>query len=522
MSCPEFVFSQQGRKGVGVVQPQSGLDYPFVAPSPDVRYLITDFHLSFDDPGEYGTVAKIVPPLRIKYLYNIGCEENTQPTDFPAPRDLQKADIRIVDANNQTVLDTFTGDVEYSTQAWGNDYRIYNWRKKNQVCSLLAYTTWSPDNDAANDSEPPKKHYPKYLAPVNAQLDARATYKMPKRLRSISVKSGPNCATICGPFAGPIVFKNGRNTTIAAADTTVNNFRVNTALTFSAVAGSGAGKYSSCPDTSIVTQPIKTINGIKADNGSFVIAATDCLWAKKPTTKPAGAAYVIPKPGEQQQIGGNCGPCCECEDYAAAADYLNNVQSFYTEIGRRAENVKLRHEENVSDWIDQQTCSINPLKLLLVPQRCPYLDVLAMICNPCQECIPSSVVRVELQPSIAAQAELVIGKTAMYGVGEDGRGINGRPWPITRNVLSNNKTAFSITFPRIKGGANTYIQFRVKFSVKTQYIVSGTMTATELVSGDRVQTGCANSPTTVTRVNAVATKSEALYCTIDGKTEFPG
>lgn len=521
MSCPEFVFSQNGRKGVGVVQPQSGLDYPFVAPSPDVRYLIADCHLSFDDLGEYIGV-KVTPPLRIKYLYNVGCEDNTPPDNFPVAQNPQNADIRIVDANDRVVFDTFSGAVTYDVRPWGADYRLYSWRKSHEVCSLLVHTTWTPDNDSANDSEPPKKNYPKYLAPVNAQLDARATYKMPKRLRSISVKSGPNCAAVCGPFAGPVVFKNGRNTTITAGTTAVNNFRVNTPLTFAALAGSGAGKYANCPDTSVVAQPITTINGIAANNGSFVIAATDCLWVKKPTTRPAGASYVVPKPGEQQQIGGNCAPCCECEDYAAAADYLNTTQTFYVQIGQRVENVKLLHEQNVTNWIAQQTCSINPLKLLLVPQRCPYLDVLAMICNPCQECIPSTTVQVELQPSITASAELVAGKTAMYGVGEDGRGINGRPWPIALTTLPGNKTRFNITFPRIRGGANTYVQFRVKFSVKTQYTVVGTMTATEVATGARIQTGCENSPATVVRVDAVATKSEALYCTLDGKTDFPG
>lgn len=522
MTCGNsgFQSSARGRQGVGVVQPQSGLDYPLVAPTEDVRYLIADFQLSFDDLGEYGAGAKAVPPFKIKHLYNVGCEDAGQPDGFPTPRHADKADIQIVDSAGLVVFDTFSGVTADSIKDWGDDYKLYSWIKGNQVCSMLVYTTWQPD--AATTGEGPlPRYYAKYLTPLNAQLDPRAVYKMPKRLRSLSVKSSPNCNTVCGPYTGRISFRNGFNTTLTTADTTINNFRVNTAITFSAIAGSGAGKYSNCPDTSIVAQSITKINGATAPGGDFVIAATDCLWAKKPTTRPAGAAYVIPSPTVPQQIGGNCGPCCKCEDYAAAAEEINRVQAFYVQIGDRVNNVKFQHEANIERWLAQQSCSINPLKLLLVPQRCPYMDVVAMICNPCQECINNSLITVSLTPQEVASAEVVAGKTAMYA-----KGVNGRPIAITKTTTVSQQTGlittqFSAPFNQITAGANAYLQFRVKFSVKGPYTIAGTLTAVEIATGQRVRTGCADSPATVTRIDATAIKSETLFCTADGKTVFP-
>lgn len=527
MSCPDFVYSPRGRRGVGVVQPQSGLDYPFVAPSPDIRYLVADFHLTFDDAGEYSSnVPKVAPPLKIKYLYNVGCADNEPSQNFPTPRAGAAADIQIVDANGLVVFDTFSGvDVENEPQAWGTDYRIYSWKKGRAICNLLAYVTWSTDDrdDAESGSDDigdqNRKHYDKYLTPVNATFDARAVYKLPKRLLSLSVKSGPNCTTVCGPFTGSVKFKNGRNTTITPAAPVISNFRTNTRIVFAAAAGSGLGRYSSCPDSTVeAVQPIKKINGIAPVGGDFLISATDCLYARRPTVSPDRTLDPPPvdvDPVVHQQIGADCPPCCKCSDYAAAGLYMNQVQSQYVLIGSRANDVKLYHEQNVAKWIDQQQCSINPLRLLLVPQRCPYMDVVLMLCNPCQDCMPASTLSVELVPSEGydSYGEVICGYTAMYATG-----INGRPVPITV-TYPGRATKLSTQFPIVRGGSSAYVQFRVKFSLKGQYAITGTLTGTTLI-GDSILTGC-STQAPEDRAIALAEKTEALFCTPDGQTEFP-
>lgn len=505
MSCPSFELSARGRRGIGVVQPQSGLNYPFVAPSADIRYLVADFFLSYDDIGEYTAGNKIVPPLRIKYLYNVGCEENEPPANFLTPRCAQCADILVVDANNTVVFDSTLSETDASISEWGSDYRIYSWRQNSRVCNLVAYTTWAETDDD-------KKHYAKYLAPINAELDGRATYKIPKRLRTLSVKNG--ATVVATDIIGDVFFRNGYNTTIDRLETQNNNFRVNTALVFAAEAGTGTGKYQNCdPDSDAQTiRPIQRINGIDNKKGDFLISAADCLFARRPTTQTGGA--IAPAAVVQQQIGADCPPCCSCSDYVDTALYLNQVQSQYVLIGSRVNDVKLYHEQNVARWQDQRLCSTNPLKLLLVPQRCPYMDIVLMLCNPCQTCIPASKLTLTLTPAIYSPATLVCGYTAMYA-----SGINGRPIPVTETQNPDN-SLFSAQFPVLRGGGSAYLKFRVEFEAKSQYVINGVLTAELNENNNPILTGCDDTPAEDRDV-AIAIRSETLYCTPEGQTDKP-
>jgi hypothetical protein len=521
MTCPEFVTSQTARRGIGAIQPQSGLDYPLTAPSPDIRGLIADLQLTFDDPGEYSPAQpKAQPPYRLRYLYNVGCEPNTPPAGFPAPPSPNAADIEIVDAADRVIFTTFSGTVTRTVRNWGNDYKIYGWNKERQSCSLIVYTTWLPTeaNDIYHD-EPTRKHYQKFLAPISAQIVSRAVYKMPKRVLTLKVR---NRASVSEPYTGKINFKNGYNTTITAANTTVADFRINTAVTFSAVPGSGAGKYVSCPDTSIEVVPLRRINGISGLKGDFLIAATDCLWARKPvatTTATGGVLSVAPGP-VPQQIGADCPPCCECIEYSDTAEYMNTLGDFYAEIGRRVSVIREQHQKNIDVWVAQQECSRNPLRLLLVPQRCPYMDIVAMLCNPCQECVESTNLTIDIVPETTAlAAEVVPGKTALYG---GVAGVNGRPITVTAAPViidSQQGTRFTTQLPKIAGGGSAYIQFQVKFAAKVPNTISGTLTAVT-VTGDTILTGCATNSAD-SRIIAQATDSKSLFCSPAGATEIP-
>lgn len=267
MSCPEHLISQLGRQGVGVIQPQSGLDYPLVSPSEDIRYLIADFHLSLEnDVGSLG-------PFYIKNLYGIGCVENTPAEDFITP--VHAADILVCRAGGAAVFDSSCVSTKFEARDWGANYRFYNWKNETGVCNLLVYTSWA-DTDAS------QRFYDKYLTPQNGTLDARAVYALPKRLLSISVGTG------AGSFrmTGKINFVNGYNTTIIPASPTISNFIVDTAVTIGAAAGSGKGKYSTCGDDPAPTVfPIKKINGISAPTGDFLLSAADCLYVRRPTKK---------------------------------------------------------------------------------------------------------------------------------------------------------------------------------------------------------------------------------------------
>lgn len=499
-------------KGVGVVQPESGLDFPFVNPSDDIKYLIADFYVSVDDPGNYGTRPKFQPPFLLKCLYGIGTAENTPPHNAYPP--VHAVDIVVCDSNNVAVFDTTRNSAVLTVTPWGDDYVLYKWVRGGgqdglNVCSMLLYAS-----TAVVDGQP-RPAYEKYLTPQNAVLDARAVYIMPKRLLSIRVGEGGT------RIKGKINFQNGYNTEIATGDATATDFVTNTAVVFSAAAGGGLGKYPSCfddsaPEHAVTAVPITKINGVSAATGDFLLAAADCLYARRPTVKQGENVFPAPVVLDgHMSLGADCAPCCQCQDYVDLANKINQYGSQYANIGLRVDDVKNIHEQNISKWLTQRDCGIHrPLRLLLVAQRCPYLDVVAMVCNPCTDCLYSKNLRLELEPAIGTEAhgEIVKGYTALFTAD-----VNGRPISIERTT-SGRKTVFTIPFRTIKASDSGYVRFRVKFSTKKEYAVTGLLTGT-LTDDTPILTGCSSDETT--RVVATATATQALYCDAAGNTTSP-
>jgi len=535
MTCPDFQTAPRGRAGLGVVQPQSGLDYPLVAPSADIKYLLADLHLAYDDAGEYDPqVTPAAHPLRIKYLYGAGCIENTPPAGFPTTA--HAADIVIVDANERVILDTTAGAVTFNAQDWSADYRIYEWKTPRAVCRLVAYTTW-PDDDSGLTDDDTRRNYNKYLAPANARLDERAVYKMPKRLLTLRARSGQ---TTSPRYTGSFKFVNGYNTEIAVTERATKNFRNNTKVNFSAVAGSGLGRYGNCPGGATV--PITKINGVSALDGDFRLSATDCLWIRRPVTVGVSPPYPVnPSTTAQQQIGADCDPCCGCKDYSDTAKYMNDTSYRYKLIGQRAEKVRTEHENNIARWLDQRACSVQrPLRLFMVPQRCPYVDVVMMLCNPCETCVDPTRLTVtfnvagdlvpsdpENQTSVAVRPSLECGYTTMHAPG-----IRGGAVGIT---VSGDGLQYSAAFPQLKPGDSAYVQFRLKFSqfdpnnpaveetrARGPYVITGVLTGTYLNTGAPVLTNCGKDLTDgLPPPAAMAETVQTLHCNSEGKTEAP-
>jgi hypothetical protein len=229
-------------------------------------------------------------------------------------------------------------------------------------------------------------------------------------------------------------------------------------------------------------------------------------------------AAIFPAPvalNGHLSLGADCAPCCQCQDYVDLANKINQYGSQYANIGLRVEDVKNIHEQNISQWLTQRECGIQrPLRLLLVAQRCPYIDVVAMVCNPCVECLYSKNLRLELEPAIGTEAygEIVKGYTALFAAD-----VNGRPIPIERTI-SGRKTVFTIPFRTIKASDSGYVRFRVKFSAKREYAVTGLLTGT-LTDDTPILTGCSSDE--AARVIATATATQALYCDAAGNTTSP-
>jgi hypothetical protein len=492
----------------------------------DIRYQLADFHLSFDDLGEYDpSIEPVRYPLRVKYLYGVGCTNNSPPPDFFTPS--HSADVLLVDANDRTVFNTAASGTTFSTKAWGDDYRIYEWKSATAVCRAVAYTTW-PSTDNSTPDEDTPRHYPKYLSAANAILDSRAVYKLPKRLLSLRTRNGQ---TISPRYKNNFTFLNGFNTTLPRGTTTTTDLRVNTPITFSAVAGSGKGKFGNCGDVPTV-YPIARINGTPAEQGHYLMAAKDCLWVRRPTNavkNPAGdITSITPSTTAGLQAGADCDPCCGCEDYADTAKYMNSTSYRYKLIGQRAGTVRTEHENNIARWLDYRACSIQqPLRLLLVPQRCPYIDVAMMLCNTCDnKCFGDSVLTLDLSVGSTATTtvELECGHTALYAPN-----INGQAIGITQ---LNNGLRYSAALPELKSGESAYVRFRIKITepnpddptkqgkARGPYPITGVLTGT--INGVPILTNCGepledNEPP----LPASAESTQILYCNSAGQTEAP-
>jgi len=535
MTCPDLQTSKRGRAGIGVIQPQSGLDYPLVAPSDDIQYLIADLHIAYDDVGEYEPAfLPAAHPLRIKYLYGAGCIENTPSAGFPAAANA--VDIVIVDANNRVILDTTTQTTQFNAQAWSADYRICEWKTLRAVCRLVLYTTW-PDNDSGRIDDDTQRNYNKFLTPVNAQLDERAVYKMPRRLLTMRVKNGQ---TVSPRYSGKFTFTNGYSTEINAAAPETKNFRNITEVTFDAVAGTGRGRYGACDDGEEV--PITKINGLAGDNGNFRLSGTDCLWVRRPTTVGVGPPYPVnASTTAQQQIGADCDPCCGCDEYVDAAKYLNETSYRYKLIGQRAEKVRTEHENNIARWRDQRACSVQrPLRLMMVAQRCPYIDVVMMLCNPCETCLDPARLTLSLniagdfvpakpeqQTPINIRPTLECGYTTLYAPGIRGGAVT--------IAVSGDGLQYSAVFPQLKAGDSAYVQFRLKFNqnqyipatateeetrARGPYTVTGILTGVHTTTNLPVLTNCGqNLDDGQLPPVASAEVARTLNCTAQGTTE---
>jgi len=498
MSCPDFQISTTGygRAGLGVIQPQSGLDYPLVFPSEDIRYLIADFYLSYEDREEYATrTASFVPPYSIKHLYNVGCVENS-PAAGTSPRGDTVADIVVCDSTQKTLIDTTTNTIiSESIRDWGSEYKIYEWVGSFFTCRLLVYTTW-PEADTE------KRNYDKYLTPVAALLDTRSVYKIPKRISSISVRQS---AITSGPFKNDIIFRNGYNTTIVAGVAATVDTRRKTNVSFAAVPGTGSGKYpcASEPETPSITN----INGVPPSQaGHFTAAAKDCLFIRRPTIETA--AGIEPRTSSEQKIGGDCNACCDCEDYSNTALRMNAISEEYVTLGGFATAIKQKHVSNISRWNAYRECTIsNPLKIVIVPQRTPFVDVALMLCNNCEYCFEPGALLLKITITDAVfpeaaeaalpddtntnaktieeiDADVVCGYTEFYFPGFSGRALS---------VLKPDKLTYTVNTPRLKNGESGYVKFRLGFNARAVITTESELTGVSN-SGIEIPLRCGVEP----------------------------
>lgn len=566
--CEPFDIHVRGRQGIGVSQPQAGIDYPLVRPTEDVRYLIADLYLSFDQPSDYD--ARIAPfelPFRIHWLGGFGCV----PPDFPIPGfdsslssyssvcssiassmssnssmelleclPIQKHphDIIIVDANGRTVFDSTDADITHEARDWGDRLRVVTWRHPTDATlSLVYHTAWNP-----NDFPEPR-NYPSYFFPEGATLDERSIEKLPKRLRSLTVILDNLRRT-------PVDFVAGYNMLLETGATSeVDGERRSTRVTFNATPGAGLGVFPGCEPEPLV---IRRINGVgPTDEGDFYLSATDCYWVRQPTRVvsenpretipqielPPGnvptAGLPDPLAGTAKnllgwptnddpryahlQIGNDCDPCCDCPDYVATAQYMNRTRNAYHAIGVDFESYRDIYHENRERWLLAACCfERRPLRIRLLPQICPFLDVAIQFCNQEDECRLGLELSVTFSTSPNGGRGIEVpGYTFITGASSR----PGRTSPRTeRYQMSGEWPTFSAYWDVVQPGQSVNARFRLKFSdcgfgsVSSSAAMGGPIEPVPLAVTGCLQGTISGEPIMIPVCDSLPETEEAVVC----------
>ena len=510
MSCTDFSYSPNGRRGLGVNQPQAGMDYPLVEPSADIQYLLADFHIAYED-----TKQIIKHPLSIKWIYGLGCDTAAPgPTWAPAPT--HSADILITDAAGATVFNS-TQATTFNTWCWGlkksdscpatHAYQVYEWRDLKTTCQLIAYKTWPQQSDAGDSDIP--RNYPANFSPTRAVIDERAVYKKPKHVTSlilINADGMPAPVHIVEPTAE---FAGGFNMVMPTELDFARGLRRTNSVTFQAMPGAGAGKYVDCPDNGVV---ITSLNGLPGPN--VTIDGHDCLWTRpileyvassegRPPSSRTGVLRTINVNGHvTQQIGSDCKtPCCTCDDYADIARYMNNTRDRYKSIGVQSTNVVTAHTDNIQRWVDQRQCrQSRPLKGCMTPQRCAIVDVIVQYCNMCESCAQNAVLNIDFD---AGDNTAIL--TCGYTTVSNNRISNGQ------YRLNGSWPNFTAPLGAVDAGNSTSVSFRLEFERPVPTTVKLTLTGTN--DNGPIHAGCELDTTAYTAV-----VSSALRCDEAGNT----
>jgi hypothetical protein len=516
MTCSAFEYAKNGRRGIGVNQPQAGLHYPFVEPAPEVQYLIADFYLAYEDLN-----SAYQHPFKLKWVYGLGCESSTA---VKAPA--HAADVLVVDANDVTVFDSTIG-CEFASWGWGSkhpladpaalyDYQVYEWISANVVCRLVSYNTWPIITESAGADDDAPRNYPTHISLTSGTLDERSVYRLPRRVNSVKVKNG---VTTSAAITGDIDLHYGYNTELTAQPQQRRGIRATNQIQINAVPGAGLGKYLNCPETG---SPIYAINGMTGPD--ILIEASDCVWLKRPA-QLVGDKLVLTSPSSSSSSAGscicppasstatlaivsNCPACCQCSDYVQVGNYMNRTADRYRPIGQAANTIVALHQSNIDRWLEQQDCRLQrPLQACLAPQRCPYVDVVVQFCNQCTECAQDVVLNMtfetlDLQNNVITNtATTVCGYTNIT-----------TPSSIRRlETITGTWPNLSANIGKVDIGNSAQAQFRLQFSQSVPTNIRMVLTGTT-GAGD-IKAGC-NS----TDPPASAVVIESLYCANDGTT----
>jgi hypothetical protein len=439
---------------------------------------LADLFLAYDDPGDYGGTETELP-LHVAWLYGFGIG----PAEVTPVTPVHAAEIWIVDADGNRLFDS-TQATSFSARAWGTRLYIYEWQTDEAVCRVVVHTAW-PDS-----GEPVERTYSSSFVPDAAILDARSSWRLPQRVRSVTV--GATTFTDIRRMH----FAAGYNLNLTyGGRTAVRGQRAVEQLNFAAVPGAGLGRYPDCTPAPLT---LRSINGVgPTTSGDFLLAAADCYWLRRPLqhldvqtvvayipledpTTPLeetlrAPAFPLAITDAQLQLGSDCQACCQCEDYVAAATRLNRERDRYCTLGQMSQTVRNRYYANRRRWLESRRCYLRrPLRLLMQPQRCPLLDVVLQYCNQSEACKLDVDLTVEF--TALTPLQLVPGSTFIVGAETNPGRFTGMRQPY---LLTGTWPTYTVHWDQVHPYQSVFVQFRlVGADCTTPQVLTGCLTGT--------------------------------------------
>jgi hypothetical protein len=356
----------------GISVNPTGFNFPFAAPSQDIFGLFADAFLTH-------TVRDAVAPYRVVWAYGFHQYLYEDPGDAPtivigdySPS--HDADLVILDAEDAVIFDS-TQATYYQAKDFGDKFRIHEWRTDTAICRVVQHTAY-PSVDEIIE-------YTATIEPEDGELDPQVVEIQPEQVLSITVAD-----TI---FTGNVQLLNGYNGTISST-LGRRNGQTTKQLTFAAGLDIGYGRY---PDCIVQLPAFYRINGVQPDElGNILLTGRGCYWVRRPQEAPYARAHMIPN---TIQIGNDCVPCCDCEDYGNVYKAMIRLHSQFSDIGIRAEATRDLLEQNFTRWREQASCRARRvIGVYALPHNGNKVEIAASLCNTTGECMLDVSLEIEI------------------------------------------------------------------------------------------------------------------------------
>lgn len=358
--------------GFGVGVDFYGTNYPFVRPSVDLRWLISDLWFAHSD-------VSARPPLFVRQLLHFGRPLLLEP---PGSEFEHACDIVLADSASNVVCDTRQA-VAYTGRAFGTRFYIHEWLFLDKVCRVVQHTKLRMEQLEAlritEDGvlvttearqqriiEQLSSPIPIFLTPEDGELDERSHELLPERVTSIQVGTDILTGNVNLVAGYNMQLEKDQSSTRSAispipafasvANTGLNNLESTIVLT--AVAGGGSGVFPGCQNTNL---GLRSVNGIQPNaTGDFLLGATGCLFVRPP--------YLLDNPAHlasaSLRMGNNCTVCSSCADYLKVYQFEQDLRDRMARVGELTTKVVDAHDNTVDLWANTANVAL-PLYLSL-------------------------------------------------------------------------------------------------------------------------------------------------------------